>query len=62
MIEPYGQSHDIWVLLTRHQAASGRRSEYIALHAHDYEERQMDATRITAKVCCVCMPTLVFFI
>jgi calpain-7 len=50
-MEPSSESESIWVLLTRHQVAKGRKSEYIALHVHEEEERHMDITRIAAKVC-----------
>jgi hypothetical protein len=42
---------DLWVLLTRHQVATGRKSEYIALHVYDQDEGRLDIDKIAAKVC-----------
>lgn len=50
-VESNDKSESIWVLLSRHQVARGRKSEYIALHVNDQGEQNMDITKIAAKVC-----------
>ncbi|KZP13760.1 cysteine proteinase [Athelia psychrophila] len=42
-------NQDVWVLLTRHQADSSRKAEYIALHVHDEDEDRLDIQSIAEK-------------
>lgn len=39
----------VWILLTRHQVSTNRKSDYVALHVSDQDDR-MDTSKIAATV------------
>ena len=40
----------VWVLLTRHQVSTHRRSDYVALHVSEDQDHRMDTSKIVATV------------
>lgn len=39
----------VWILLTRHQVSTNRKSDYVALHVSDRDDK-MDTSKIAATV------------
>ena len=40
----------VWVLLTRHQVSTHRKSDYVALHVSEDQDHRMDTSKIVATV------------